>query len=296
MNKFRLLVMAVGLLAILAIGVACDDSEQETPTSDAQTARQIESSPASNSQPAASLTQPAGKSDSSPMQSKSAATQPGIWVTGEGSLTVEPDLVLLNLGVDTRGSTVTDANEKASAAMDAIIAALRSRGVQENDIQTHRFSIYPQYDYREETVEGVRTGKEVLVGYRVRNSATAKIRDLEAIGEIVEETVVAGGDSIRIEGINFTVEDPKPKMAELRQKAVEDARSKAQHLADLNGVGLGSLAFISDGVAASPFSQLFGFAQERAQFSMTDSADLAPSISGGELKLSLTVQAAFNIQ
>ena len=85
-------------------------------------------------------------------------------------------------------------------------------------------------------------------------------------------------------------------MAELREKAVEDARSKAQHLADLTGVGLGSLAFISDGVAASPFSQLFGFAQARAQFSMTDSAASASSISGGELKLSLTVQAAFNIQ
>ena len=296
MNKLRLLVLAVGLLAVLAIGVACDDSEQETPTSDAQTARQIESSSASNSQPAASLTESARTSDSASMQSKSATTQSGIWVTGEGSLTVEPDLVLLNLGVDTRGDTVTEANHKASTAMDAIVAALRNRGVQENDIQTHRFSIYPQYDYREETVDGVRTGKEVLVGYRVRNSATAKIRDLEAIGEIVEETVLAGGDSIRIEGINFTVEDPKPKMAELRQKAVEDARSKAQHLADLTGVGLGSLAFISDGVAASPFSQFFGFAQERAQFSMTDSAASAPSISGGELKLSLTVQAAFNIQ
>ena len=168
MNKFRLLVMAVGLLAVLVTGVACDDSEQETLTSDAQTARQIESSPASNSQPAASLTQAAGKSESASMQSKSAATQSGIWVTGEGSLTVEPDLVLLNLGVDTRGDTVTEANHKASTAMDAIVAALRSRGVQENDIQTHRFSIYPQYEYREETVDGVRTGEEVLVGYRVR--------------------------------------------------------------------------------------------------------------------------------
>ena len=109
-------------------------------------------------------------------------------------------------------------------------------------------------------MDGVRTSKEVLVGYRVRNSASAKIRNLDAVGEIIEEVVDAGGDSIRIEGINFTVEDPKPKMVELRRMAVADARTKAEHLAELAGVSLGELLFISEGAGAAPYSDPYGIA------------------------------------
>ena len=85
---------------------------------------------------------------------------------------------------------------------------------------------------------GVRTGREVLTGYRVRNHATVKLRDLDSVGEVIDEIVIAGGDDVRINGINFTLEDPKPMMAELREMAVADARAKAGHLAELSEVTL----------------------------------------------------------
>ena len=216
----------------------------------------------------------------------------GIWVSGNGTISVAPDLAMLDFGVETRAPNVSEANSQASIAMDAVIEALKARGVKDEDIQTSRFSIYPRYDYIEEEKDGVRSSREVLVGYRVRNSGTVKLRDLDSVGEVIDEVVTAGGDNVRISDINFTLEDPKPKMAELREMAVADAQAKAEHLAELSDVSVGRLIYISEGAAAPSvrgFAESFDFA-----YAMPAAAR-APSISGGEVTLSLSVQAGFAI-
>ena len=218
----------------------------------------------------------------------------GIWVSGQGTISVAPDLAMLDFGVETRAANVSEANSQASIAMDAVIEALKARGVKDEDIQTSRFSIYPRYDYIEEEKDGVRSSREVLVGYRVRNSGTVKLRDLDAVGEVIDEVVTAGGDNVRISDISFTLEDPKPKMAELREMAVADAKAKAEHLAELSDVSVGRLIYISEG-GVSP-SVRSSFRQESDFFAYAmPAAAPAPSISGGEVTLSLSVQAGFAI-
>ena len=219
----------------------------------------------------------------------------GIWVSGQGVISVAPDLANLDLGVETRAEDVSEANSQASAAMDAIIEVLKARGVKDEDIQTSRFSVYPRYNYVEEEVDGVRTGREVLTGYRVSNSATVKLRDLNVVGEVIGEVVTAGGDDVRINGINFTLEDPKPMMAELREMAVADARAKAEHLAELSDVAVGRLLFISEEPVAPPGG---GFAESSFGLAyVVQESDIlsAPSVSGGGVTLSLRVQAGFAI-
>lgn len=219
----------------------------------------------------------------------------GIWVSGSGAISVEPDLALLDVGVETRAATVSDANSQASMAMDAVIKALKAQGVKDKDIQTGRFSIYPRYDYVEEEIDGVRSSREVLVGYRVRNNATVKLRDLDAVGEVIDDVVMAGGDDVRISNISFTLEDPKPKMVELREMAVADAQAKAEHLAELSDVSVGRLIYISEG-AASPSVRDFARESLGAGYAFPSSAALvAPPVSGGEVTLSLSVQAGFAI-
>lgn len=219
----------------------------------------------------------------------------GIWVSGQGTISVEPDLALLDIGVETRATNVSEANSQASMAMDAVIKALKLRGVKDEDIQTNRFSIYPRYDYVEEEVDGVRSSREVLVGYRVRNNATVKLRDLDAVGAVIDDVVTAGGDNVRISDISFTLEDPKPKMAELREMAVADAQAKAEHLAELSDVSVGRLIYISEG-ATAPSVRDFARESLALGYGFASSAALtAPSISGGEVTLSLSVQAGFAI-
>ena len=176
--------------------------------------------------------------------------------------------------------------------MDAIAEGLRARGISQSDIQTRFFNISPQYQFTEVVEDGLRSRKQVLVGYRVSNSTAIKIRELDAVGSIIDEMTDAGGDPTRINGISFTVEDTKPMMADLQEQAVRDAMAKAEQFSNLTGVNLGQLLFISE--SSGGRSIVTGFAQgTRAEMAIA-----APSttISGGELELRMTVQANFAIQ
>ena len=224
---------------------------------------------------------------------QTASGQAGIWVSGQGKITLEPDLAVLNLGVETSDKTVAAAREQAATAMDSIVASLTANGVEGKDIQTRFFNISPQYEWTEVIQNGVRTSKQVLVGYRVSNSAAVKIRDLSAVGTIIDDVAGAGGDATRINGISFTVEDTAPLMVDLREKAVADALAKADQFARLTGVSLGRLVFISESGGGRP--QARGFEEFAAVRSLAAAAP-DTSISGGELEISLTVQAVFAIQ
>ena len=175
--------------------------------------------------------------------------------------------------------------------MDAILKVLGDRGIEGRDVQTRFFNISPRYEFREVFDEGFRTNRQVLVGYQVSNTVAIKIRDLDAVGDVIDEVVAAGGDVLRINGISFTVEDPKPFMAQLRADAVNDALTKAEHFASLTKVSLGRLVFISESGGATPVARV-----ERAFALTAPSADFqSTSISGGELELRMTVQAVFDI-
>ena len=221
-------IFAVGGLAIaLALAVACgenDDDEGHTPAPAPAVAQQAA---------------PASEPRTTQVTQQVSSQQSGIWVSGVGKLSVEPDLVDFRVGVDTLGETVAEANSAASEAMAAIVAVLKASGIEDKDIQTSRFNIRPEYDYRETTVDGVRSSSQVLVGYNVRNTVTVNVRDLEGLPELVDDVVTAGGDNIRIDSVSFTVEDPDARLDELRELAVADATAKAAHMAELGGRNAG---------------------------------------------------------
>ncbi len=217
-----------------------------------------------------------------------------IHVSGQGKVSIEPDLAILNLGVETTGVTVAAAREDAATAMEAVMDALESAGIAENDIQTRRFDIRAEHEWQEITENGIRTSKSVLVGYRVSNSLTVKVRDLDSVGAVIDGTAEAGGDAIRFNGLNFTAEDLSSVTSQLREDAVNDAMSKARHFADLAGVGLGDLIFISDGTVGRPLARSVSL--ESQAYALSASFDTATGISGGELDVSMTVQTVFAIQ
>lgn len=300
MKSFKGLIAVAGLSAVLLVGMACSNG-QPAPQAPQGVGSPISNlpigapeSPASGVVRADSAPAPMGFPGTTAMPAiQGSANQSGIWVTGQGKISVEPDLAMLSIGVESKGATVSEANSEASTAMDAIVKALKDAGIEDKDIQTTSFNIFPQYEYREVLESGIRQGRQFLVGYNVNNSASIKIRDLGSVGEIIDDVVTAGGDSTRINNIRFTVEDPKPMMTQLREQAVADAMAKARHFADLTGVGLGRLMFVSEGGSTSPIVQNFG--DQRMAFAESASS-FAPSISGGELDLTLNVQAVFAIQ
>jgi len=206
----------------------------------------------------------------------------GIWVTGEGKVSVVPDVAILSLGVEAQAVTVAEAQNQAATAMTAVLAELDNYDIAEKDIQTQRFSIYPVRRWAE------KEGKEVLIGYRVTNTVTAKVRKVDDTGTIIDAVARAGGDYIRINNISFTVDDPTPYYKEAREEAMADAEAKARQLADLGDVKLGELTYISEG----------GFTTPVVREMVIEMAPMAPptSISPGETEIRLSVQVAYSIQ
>ena len=315
MIKMKRVIAVAGLAVVLAVSVACANGEAATkpiealapavsaaqqPVTQGEVPARLPVSPLAPTKvapapvvPSRSIGSPVGAPVFSGYPALQTNGQTGIWVNGQGKISLDPDLVLLNVGVDTTGKTVAEANGKAADAMDAIVKALRDRGLSDKDIQTRSFNVSPQYEYREVTESGFRTNRQILVGFRVSNTAVIKIRDLDAVGEIIDEVATAGGDSTRINGINFTVEDTSPMMDELRALAVGDVMDKAEDYARLSGVGLGRLIFISESSVGRPIVQ--DFAVPRMVFAESAMAASTPII-GGELELTLNVQAVFAIQ
>lgn len=208
----------------------------------------------------------------------------GIWVTGEGKVSVVPDVATLNLGVEAQAATVDEAQRRAAEAMDAVMQELDSQGVAEKDIKTRHYSIYPVRRWKDD--------EEMLVGYRVTNTVTAKIRQVENTGTIIDAVVRAGGDYIRINDIGFTVDDPTAYHEEAREKAMADAKAKAEQLADLADVKLGKPIYINESGGYIPVIREYPAMAEGAPVP----APAPPPISPGETEITLTVQVVYSIR
>lgn len=210
--------------------------------------------------------------------------QVGIWVTAQGVVEVTPDLAILSAGVEAKAPTVQEARSQAAQAMDQIVGTLRARGILDADIQTRFFNISPEEMWND------RTREVELVGYRVSNQVSVRIRDIDSVGLIVDEVAAAGGDLVRVQGINFSVEDTALLEVQARERAVQALMEKAQQFADLTGVTLGRPVFLSESGGAAPIVQ-----NAMAARALSFDNEAATPIMAGELNVSITIQGVFSI-
>ena len=240
----------------------------------------------------ASLSAPVATSGAFGYSALTGSEPTGIWVTGQGRVTVKPDLAILNLGVEAREATVSAARASASDAMTRVITALKGQGIEDVDIRTRYFNIQPITLYQEKSQNGYRYSEPQIVGYVVANQVSVKVRDLDGVGPILDDAVAAGGDLIRVQGISFTVEDPVLYTAQAREAAVRDALAKAKQLASLTNVTVGKLMYISE-LGGTPAPLQYDVASARAEAAYAP--DHVTSISGGEIEITASIQAVFAI-
>lgn len=211
----------------------------------------------------------------------------GISVTGEGKISAKPDLALVTLGVSALRPTVAEARDAAATSLNAMLEAIKNGGVEESDIQTSNLSIYPEYDYNGNT--------QTLRGFRVQNTVTAKVRDVDTTGEIVDAAVVAGGDDTTIESIAFTIDEPESLHTQAREEAVADAKRKAETLANASGVAVGEPISISEGSVFQPpiaYADRYAGAADSAESRVVPNTPIQP----GELDVIINVTVTWSIQ
>lgn len=206
--------------------------------------------------------------------------QTGISVNGEGKVKETPDLAIVRLGFEIKAKTVAEAQSQATSSMQGVVEALKALGLEDKDIQTSRFSIFPEPQFEDR--------KEVGILYRVTNVVTARVRQLDRVGEILDAAITAGAN--RVEGLSFTVEDPTPIMEQAREKAVEDAKAKAEQLAKLAGVKVGKLTAISESGVGIPFEIM-----AEAALPLGKGGGMPTPISPGETEVRLNVHVTYEI-
>jgi len=213
---------------------------------------------------------------------------PRILVTGQGRADVAPDMAILSLMVTREADTARAALDSNSSAMEDVIAALISEGIEERDIQTSNFAIQPMYS-RPHPRPNSSADREPprIVGYTVRNALSVRVRDITALGAILDKSVTLGVN----EGgnITFTNQDPSAAIEQARIKAVKEAMAKAHTLAEAAGVKTGRVLEISEQTAAPRPMPL-----ARAEMAMLQSADSVP-VAAGENSYEVTVHVSIAI-
>ena len=139
------------------------------------------------------------------------------------------------------------------------------------------------------------TYEQVVTGYVVSQQLTAKVRDLDSSGMLIDQLVEAGGDLTRVNGIDFTIEDPAPLMEQAREMAVKDMLAKAEQMATAAGVSLGDLEYLSEAGARVLRAQEESFFRAAPAAMAMDSASISTPVSAGELTVTANVTGGFAI-
>ena len=202
---------------------------------------------------------------------------PAISVTGEANVSVAPDQAQIDGGVTSDAKTAREASDANNAAMGKVLLALKGAGIEEKDYQTSRLSLQPQYAQN-------RAAPSPFVGYRASNRVTVRIRDVAKVANVIDVLVGAGATDIG--GINFTVSQASKHLDEAREKAIADARRKAEIYAKAAGVTLGEPISISEEGAPVPLY--------RGKMAAPMAAG-AP-VAQGEERLSVTVSVSWAIK
>jgi uncharacterized protein YggE len=200
-----------------------------------------------------------------------------ISVIGEATVSVPPDLAQIDGGVTSEAKTAREASEANNAAMGKVLQALKGAGIEEKDIRTSRLSLQPQSAPN-------RSGPSAIAGYRASNRVTVRVRDVAKVASVIDTLVGAGANEIG--GINFVVSQASKLLDEARERAVADARRKAEIYAKAAGVTLGAPLSISEEGNSAPVPY------RRMAAGMAVSAPVAQ----GEETLQVTVSVSWAIK
>ncbi|MCX8008325.1 MAG: SIMPL domain-containing protein [Patescibacteria group bacterium] len=202
-------------------------------------------------------------------------------VTGEGKAIVVPDIAVVTVGVQTQESTAKQAQSNLNTKINAVSEAVKRLGIDEKDIQTTNYSIYPIYDWKQNT--------QKITGYQASTTLVIKVRDLDKANTVLDTATEQGANTIG--GITFDVSDRSKAEDEARQKAFQEAHKKAQRAAQIAGFRLGKVINYAENTN-QPIYPL-PFARMQAAPEMQDAKT---NVKPGSQEVVITVTISYEIQ
>ncbi len=227
-----------------------------------------------------------------------------ITVSGHGEAVAVPDIATFSFSVVSQKATVAAAQEEATTKINAVTDYLTASGVDKKDIQTSDYSVNPQYEYSQSVCPASSSssvavycppGKQVLKGYEVRQTTSIKVRDTAKAGELLSGVGDKGASEVS--GLNFTFDKPEGVQDEARDKAIANAKTKADVLAKSLGVDLVRVVSYNENGGGYPTPMYY--AKDAAMGSggsANETRAVAPQISTGQNKVTSDVSVTYEIR
>ncbi len=205
-----------------------------------------------------------------------------ITLSADAKVTASPDIAMTTVGMNSQGKTVAEAQQQNTQVMNGLIEKMKALGIDEKDIQTSNYNIYPQYNYTEK--EG-----QVLKGYEVSQSVTVKIRDIQKANQVLAAAGEAGANNVG--GLQFTIDNPETYLAEAREKALEKIAEKKAALEESLGVQLGEIISYYESEGQNGAYPMYKSVAEDAM-----GGAAAPNIQSGSMDVVLMVNVAYQVR
>lgn len=217
-----------------------------------------------------------------------------ITVVGKGEIFAVPDTASFSVTVTHEAKTSAEAQAQVTEKMNSVIELLKQSGIEEKDIKTVGYDLYPRYEYNNNPRGEFYypSGERALVGYEITHTISVKVRESEKAGEIVGK--VGELNVSNISGISFISEDDEALISDARKLAIEDAKDKAKDLSKDLGVRLGRIVEFSD--ATNPYYPIMAREEAFGKGGDADVAMPAPDLPQGENKIVSQVYITYEIR
>ncbi len=215
--------------------------------------------------------------------------------SGEGEVFAVPDVAEISFSITNESMLVEEAQTETTEKMNSILVELKNFGIEEKDIKTLSYNVYPRYEYVDSRNASLPVGgQRVLRGYEVSHTVSVKIRNMDESGVVLSRMGELGVSNIS--GIHFTVEDEDDLKREARRLAINDAKSKARELAKDLGVRLGRVvSFYDNQGGLYPYGKGGGFDMMFAEDGAVSSAPV-PDLPVGEDKIISSVTITYELK
>jgi len=213
-------------------------------------------------------------------------------VSGEGDVFAVPDTATFSFSVDEIAKDVATAQASATTKSNAVIDYLKGQGIADTDIQTTDYSINPQYTYETQAcAPGIYCppGKQSITGYEVSQTVSVKVHDTSKAGALLSG--VGSKGATNVSGLSLTVSNEDALTAQARDKAIKDARAKAEVLAKSLGVTLVRIVGYSDNNGGPIY-----YAKAMSAGATMDAVAPSPQIPTGQNKITSNVNVTYEIR
>jgi uncharacterized protein YggE len=204
---------------------------------------------------------------------------PVLVVNGTSEVLAVPDEAIIRLGIVRQAATADMAQQQANTVANDILKAIGGVGVPAKDIQTARLILSPVYN--------TRTPEQRIVSYNATNTVSVRLDNLSTVGNVIDAGLKAGGN--QLEGVQFRLKNELPSREQALKEAVQDARGKAQAMADALRVNLAEVMEATEGgVSVAPRIQAF-------QMTGAGAPPSATPVSPGEIEIRANVTIRYRI-